>query len=88
MNASFSGNKYHRKLLGVCGDEVTVDVYRVISAFNVSSPPIQHALKKLLCAGIRGKGDEVQDLKEAGDAITARLLEIEQAEYCYAKKHM
>jgi hypothetical protein len=32
----------------------TVDVYRVLSLFEVSDPCIQHAVKKLLCGGIRG----------------------------------
>ena len=76
----FSGNKYHRRLLGLCGTVATTDVYRVLTAFDVTSPPIQHCVKKLLCAGLRGKGSEVQDLEEARDAITARLLEIEQEE--------
>ena len=73
-----SGNKYHRELLGIDGRECTTDVYRVLTAFNVTQPAVQHAIKKLLCAGIRGKGGEVQDLSEAIDAIEARLLEIEQ----------
>lgn len=76
--SDFSGNKYFRTVLGVCGKKATVDVYRVLTAFNVVSPPIQHGIKKLLCAGIRGKGSEVQDLKEARDCISARLLELEQ----------
>lgn len=76
--SEFSGNKYHRHLLGVCGTRCVTDVYRVLTAFNVTSPSIQHAIKKLLCAGIRGKGNEVQDLTEAKDAIDARLLELEQ----------
>ena len=73
-----SGNKYHRKLLGIDGGKCMTDVYRVLTAFNVTQPAVQHAIKKLLCAGIRGKGGEVQDLSEAIDAIEARLLEIDQ----------
>lgn len=88
MSKQFSGNKYHRTLLGICGEEVRTDVYRVLTAFVVISPAIQHAVKKLLCAGIRGKGNEVQDLEEARDCITARLLELEQEEFAYAKKHL
>ena len=34
-----------------------VDVYRVLELFDVSSPAIQHAVKKLLCAGGRGHKD-------------------------------
>ena len=86
--SNFSGNKYHRKLLGICGEEVVTDVYRVCTAFDIRPAAVAHAIKKLLCAGIRGKGSEVQDLEEARDCITARLLEIEQAEFAYAKKHM
>lgn len=57
-----SGNKYHRKIRGLAshgGGEVTVDVYSVLTAFAVTSPGVQHAIKKLLCAGIRGKGTGV-----------------------------
>jgi hypothetical protein len=78
MNEEFSGNKYHKMLIGVCGTKTTTDVYRVLTAFNVTSPAIQHAVKKLLCAGTRGKGDEAQDLTEAIDAIDARLTEMSQ----------
>ena len=68
-----SGSKYHRIIQGFGGDKVTVDIYRVIDAFAVTDPGIQHALKKLLCAGIRGKGDCQQDLSEAIDAVQATL---------------
>jgi len=66
-----SGSKYLREILLI--DEKYVDVYAVLDAFNVISPPIQHAIKKLLCAGIRGKGDEIQDLNEAKDAISRAI---------------
>lgn len=45
------------------------DVYTVLDAFEVICPARQHAIKKLLCAGLRGKGSEMQDLSEARDAI-------------------
>lgn len=66
-----SGSKYLREILLI--DEKYVDVYAVLDAFNVISPPIQHAIKKLLCAGIRGKGDELQDLTEAKDAMSRAI---------------
>lgn len=62
-----SGEKYRRKVKLLPGDRV--DVYRVLDAFEVACPARQHAIKKLLCAGIRGKADVLQDLKEASDAI-------------------
>lgn len=69
-----SGNKYHREVVPLPGyDRPHVDVYRVLYAFDVAAPGIQHAVKKLLCAGIRGKGDYIQDLTEAKDAIRAEL---------------
>lgn len=55
-----------------------IDVYAVIEAFDVRCPARQHALKKLLCAGIRGKGDCIQDLTETVDAVT-RAIEMEKA---------
>lgn len=68
-----SGSKYLREISLIDGKYV--DVYAVLEAFNVISPPVQHAIKKLLCAGIRGKGDELQDLQEAQDA-TARAIQM------------
>jgi hypothetical protein len=46
-----------------------VDVYAVIEAFGVTCPARAHAIKKLLCPGVRGAKDVSQDLKEAKDAI-------------------
>lgn len=74
----FTGNKYHRKIIGLDGTVTVTDVYRVLDAFDVREPGLQHALKKLLCAGIRGKNDTDNDLKEAIDAITATRLSIKQ----------
>ena len=73
-----SGNKYHRRIqcLNQHGTFMIVDVYCVIDAFGVTCPAIQHALKKLLCPGKRGKGDTLQDLNEARDAMT-RAIELE-----------
>lgn len=46
-----------------------VDVYRVCKLFNVTDPCIQHAVKKLLCAGQRGSKSESQDVQEAIDTL-------------------
>lgn len=44
----------------------SMDVYRVLWAFEVTDPCLQHAIKKLLCAGQRGGGKtEAQDISEA-----------------------
>ena len=70
-----SGLKYLRDVQLIGGK---IDVYAVLVAFGVSCPARQHAIKKLLCAGLRGKGDELQDLHEAGDAID-RAIQIAEA---------
>jgi hypothetical protein len=62
-----SGSKYLRQV--PCLVNNRIDVYAVLDAFNVVCPARQHAIKKLLCSGIRGKGDILQDLNEAKDAI-------------------
>jgi len=62
MNAA---NKYTRAVTGLDGVKTTIDIYRVLVAFAVNAPEIQHAAKKILCAGIRGKGNEAQDISEA-----------------------
>ena len=42
-----------------------LDVYRVLDLFQVSSAPIQHAIKKLMVPGKRGTKDIDQDVAEA-----------------------
>lgn len=77
MSDSFnaSGSKYLRDIALVCGK---VDVYAVLVAFGVTCPARQHAIKKLLCAGLRGKNSEINDLSEARDAID-RAIQMEEA---------
>lgn len=71
-----SGSKYLRKIVGAVNSHM--DVYAVLSTFNVTCPARQHAIKKLLCSGLhsvgcryvsREKGSILQDLQEARDAI-------------------
>lgn len=52
-----------------------IDVYRVLILFGVTDPCLQHATKKLLCAGNRGVKDELKDVQEAIASLT-RYLEI------------
>ena len=47
-----------------------VDVYRILKIFNVADPCLQHAIKKLLCAGGRGAKSDVKDVREAMDSLT------------------
>jgi hypothetical protein len=47
----------------------TVDVYRVLELFGVTSPCLQHSIKKLLCAGLRGAKDQAKDVAEAIDTL-------------------
>lgn len=78
-----SGNKYHRRVHGLGahgGSSVVIDVYSVFTAFAVTSPPLQHAGKKILCAGIRGKGSKVQDLVEARDALDRAIEDARREE--------
>lgn len=60
-----------------------VDVYRVLKLFEVTDPCLQHAIKKLLVAGGRGAGKDLErDLREAVDSINRALQMI--AEDCNA----
>lgn len=50
-----------------------IDVYDVLTLFDMVNPALQHAIKKLLCPGQRTSAkDKVQDLREA-------ILSIERA---------
>ena len=77
MSFNKSGSKYLRDVPCLIRHK-RVDVYAVLDAFNVTCPARQHAIKKLLCAGLRGKGDVKQDLFEASDAVT-RAIEMHKS---------
>ena len=64
--------KYPHYFKGVAHLE-TVDVYRVLSLFKVNDPCIQHAIKKLLCAGDRGDKSMIKDITEARDSLNRHL---------------
>jgi hypothetical protein len=53
-----------------------IDVYRVLVLFDVTDPCLQHAIKKLLCAGQRGAKGQQQDVQEA-IASLVRYLEMQ-----------
>ncbi len=65
-----TGSKYDRTIEAKYKNgNIVTDVYRVLDAFDVKSQPRGHAAKKVLCAGLRGKGDEFSDIVEAIDAL-------------------
>jgi hypothetical protein len=84
-------SKYDRKIVGRIRNEtnqqlsnisersgeIYVDVYDVLVAFGVTCPARQHAIKKLLCAGLRGKGSVRDDLMESLMSIE-RALELHE----------
>ena len=89
--ANPSGSKYHREIRDIKGRlchvkqsgefvPAVIDVYCVLDAFDVRKPAMQHANKKTLCAGIRGKGNMLQDMKEARDALTRQIDELENGD--------
>lgn len=57
-----------------------LDIYRILALYEVTDPAIQHAVKKLLCAGSRGVKDRERDYREAVDSINRALEMIEEDE--------
>lgn len=70
-------SKYNRKIRDKNGTEITVDVYDVLVTFDVNCPAMQHAIKKMLCSGLRGHKDSTQDKEEAIASIK-RSIELEK----------
>lgn len=64
-------SKYDRPCKGV-----TIDVYDVLKAFEVTNPALQHLIKKALCSGLRGHEDKEQDLFEVLESAK-RAIELE-----------
>ena len=71
-------SKYNRKIRDKSGAEIEVDVYDVLVAFDFKCPAMQHAIKKMLCSGLRGHKDSIQDKEEAIASIE-RSIELEKA---------
>jgi hypothetical protein len=70
-----TANKYQKPIKDIDGNDIgLVDVYSVLSAFDVVEPGLQHAIKKLLMPGQRGKGDYQADLQEAVQAIERAII--------------
>lgn len=72
-------NKYEREIIGLNGERAIIDVYRTLSAFSVTDPACQHAIKKLLCMGLRGHKDVITDLDDAIDSLNKMKIYLEQA---------
>ena len=53
-----------------------LDIYRILKLYEVSDPCLQHAIKKLLCAGKRGVKNQTQDINEAMQSLK-RFLEMQ-----------
>lgn len=92
-STAHTGNKYHREIRDIKGrlcmvlnaengeyEPAKVDYYSIEKACAVLPGGVTHAGKKVLFAGIRGKGTQLQDLKEASDALTREIDELETRE--------
>jgi len=62
-------SKYNREIIGLDGTVSIVDCYRVLDAFEVTDPATQHAIKKMLCMGLRGHKDYLTDLNDSIESL-------------------
>lgn len=67
-------SKYNRPCKGI-----TIDVYDVLKAFNVTCPALQHLIKKALAVGQRGHKDTSEDLKDIL-ASAKRAIELSEVD--------
>ena len=72
VDPTLAPNKYQRTV-----PSTTIDVYDVLTAYSVTNPATQHAIKKLLQPGNRGHKDTLTDLREALASIQ-RAIQIEE----------
>ena len=77
------GAKYHKIVKGSLVDPkdaskgMVIDIYDVLSAFDVRNPALQHAVKKLLMPGLRGHKSVLSDMEEAHNSVK-RAIELEE----------
>lgn len=65
-------SKYHRTLPG---NSTATDIYDILEAYDVTSPSIAHAIKKLLLPGQRGAKTRLEDLREARQSIERAIAQ-------------
>lgn len=70
---TLQGDIYKKQCKGV-----TIDVYDVLKAFDVTNPALAHAVKKILMTGRRGYKDFKKDAHGAIEAI-CRAIELEDS---------
>lgn len=56
----------------------TLDIYRILALFEVTDPCLQHASKKVLCAGMRGAKSKEQDVREAIQSLERCIQMMEE----------
>lgn len=57
-----------------------IDFYRICKLYQVNDPCYQHALKKLLCVGIRGHKDTREDIQNIIDTMQRKLEMMDEDE--------
>lgn len=70
---AINDSKYNRPCKGI-----SIDVYDVLKAFNVTCPALQHLIKKALAVGQRGHKDASEDLKDIL-ASAKRAIELSES---------
>ena len=65
-------NKYQRKV-----QDIVIDIYDILAAYNVTDQAVGHAIKKLLMPGQRGHKTALQDLMEAKASIERAITIME-----------
>jgi len=72
--------KYDKTIVGKDGTKTVVDVYRVLEAFNVTNPQLQHLIKKALQVGDRGHKDTREDYVDIQHSAESALIMHDQKE--------
>lgn len=67
---------YFRDIAGLA----KIDIYRFLELFGVTNPCLQHATKKIVCAGHRGAKDARKDIGEAIVSLNRALEMLDEDE--------
>lgn len=57
-----------------------IDFYRICDLYKINDACYQHALKKLLCVGIRGHKDTREDIQNIIDTMQRKLEMMDEDE--------